>query len=71
VRDYRRIAKSLIYLTKLGVFFNFNGIYLKAFEKFKTRLISFELLKYYDPEFSYRVETNILNNIITGILSQL
>jgi hypothetical protein len=71
VRDYRRIIKSLIYLTKLGVLFNFNRIYLEAFEELKTRLILFKLLKYYDSEFSYRVETDILDSIITGILSQL
>jgi hypothetical protein len=69
VRDYRRIVKLLIYLTKLEVPFNFNGVCLEAFEEFKTRLILFELLKYYDPEFSYRVETDISDNVITGIFS--
>jgi hypothetical protein len=71
VRNYRRIAKSLIYLTKLGVPFNFNEACLEAFEELKTRLISSELLRYYNPEFSYRVETDISDSVITGILSQL
>jgi hypothetical protein len=71
VRDYGRIAKPLIHLTKLGVPFNFNEACLEAFEELKTRLISSELLRYYDPEFSCRVETDISDGVIAGILSQL
>jgi hypothetical protein len=71
VRDYGRIAKPLIYLTKTGVLFYFNRACLEAFEELKTRLISSELLKHYDSELPYRIETNILDSIIAGILSQL
>jgi hypothetical protein len=69
VRNYRRIAKSLIYLTKTGVSFYFNRAYLEAFEELKIRLTSSELLKHYDPEFPYRIKTNVLDGVITGILS--
>jgi hypothetical protein len=68
VRNYGRIAKPLIYLTKTGVPFYFNRACLEAFEELKTRLISFELLRYYDPEFPCRVETDILDGVIAGIL---
>ena len=71
VRDYRRIAKPLIYLTKTGVPFHFNKAYLEAFEELKTRLTSSELLRHYDPELPCRVETDASDGVIAGILSQL
>jgi hypothetical protein len=68
VRNYGRIAKPLIYLIKTGIPFHFNRACLEAFEELKTRLISSELLRYYDPELPYRVETDTLDSVIAGIL---
>jgi hypothetical protein len=71
VRDYNRIARPLINLTKTRIFFNFNKTCLKAFKKLKHRLILFKILRYFDPSFSSRLETDIFDEIIAGVLSQL
>jgi transposase InsO family protein len=71
VREYGRIAKPLIHLTKTGIPFHFNGACLEAFEELKTCLISSELLRHYDPELPCRVETDASDGVIAGILSQL
>jgi hypothetical protein len=71
VRDYGRIARSFVNLIKAGVVFDFNGACLETFKELKTRLTFLELLRYYDPKLSCRIETDALDGVIAGILSQL
>jgi hypothetical protein len=71
VRDYNRIARPLTNLIKTGIFFNFNKACLKAFKKLKHRLISSEILRYFDSSLPSRLETDISNEVIAGVLSQL
>jgi hypothetical protein len=71
VRDYRRIVRPFVNLIKTEVIFDFNGACLEAFKELKTRLIFLKLLRYYDPKLFYRIETDVLDGIIAGILFQL
>jgi hypothetical protein len=41
---------------------------MEAFDELKIRLISSELLRYYDPQLPCRVETNASDGVIVGIL---
>ena len=71
MRDYSRIARPLINLTKIRVSFNFNKACLKAFKELKHRLILSKILRYFDPSLPSRLETDASDEVIAGVLSQL
>ena len=67
IKNYDKIAKAIINLTKINVRFDFNKYYIKIFEKFKARMISSEVLKYYNFSLFYKIETDASDEIIVGI----
>ena len=70
IRDYGKIAKPLVRLTRADVAFNFDQDCLTVFTQLKDLLTSVPVLRYYDPELSIMIETDVSDRIIGGILSQ-
>jgi hypothetical protein len=71
IRDYGRIAKPLVNLTKNTVPFDFNESCWNAFEQLKHKLCSADVLRHYDPDLKSRIETDASDGVIAGVLSQL
>ena len=70
IKEYRRIATSLIYFTKASISFHFDTNYKTTFEKLKLQLIIVFILQYYNPVFEYIIKINISNSIVIEILNQ-
>ena len=71
IREYRRIARPLIRLTKKDTPFLFDENCRKAFQELKTRLISASILGHYDPTRQTMLELDALDGVVAGIYSQL
>ena len=71
IRDYGRIAKPLVQLTKTGTPFVFSKACWDAFEELKLRLTSAPLLRHYQPEYECTIETDASDGVIAGVFSQL
>ena len=71
IRDYGKIAKPLVRLTKTGIPFMFDKACWEAFEDLKSRLIGSDILRHYDPTLQSMIETDASNGVIAGVLSQL
>ena len=52
---------------KTDVRFDFDKYYTKIFEKLKARIISSEILKYYNFYLFCKIETNVFDKIIISI----
>ena len=70
IRNFGRIARPLNRLTKKAVQFNFNNSCIEAFKWLKGALISAPVLILYDSFTETRMETDSLDGVITGVLSQ-
>src|SRR5450432_416806 len=71
IRDYGKIAKPLVRLTKTGIPFMFDKACWEAFEELKARLTGSEILRHYDPTLQSMIETDASDGVIAGVLSQL
>lgn len=71
IKDYSRIAKPLIQLTKTDVPFEFGKACWDAFEELKARLTAAPLLRHYRPEYECMIETDASDGVIAGVFSQL
>ena len=70
IRDYGKIAKPLVNLTKTGIPFQFDKSCWDAFEELKLRLTSALILQHYYPEYECMVETDASDGVIAGVFSQ-
>ena len=70
IRDYGKIAKPLVNLTKTNVPFSFNQACTEAFQELKDKLTSASLLRHYNMDLPTMVETDASNGVVAGILSQ-
>jgi hypothetical protein len=70
VREYSRITRPLYNLTKKDVLFVWLSAYQAAFEKLKERLMNAPILRYYSPDYKTQIETDILDSVIAGVISQ-
>lgn len=71
IRDYGRVAKPLVHLTKTDVPFAFGKDCWDAFEELKSKLTSAPVLRHYNPDYDCMIETDASDGVIAGILSQL
>ena len=70
IRDYGKIAKPLVNLTKTNVPFSFNQACTEAFQELKDKLTSASLLRHYNMDLPTMVETDASDGVVAGILSQ-
>src|SRR5436190_8221689 len=71
IRDYGRIARPLVRLTRNNVPFVFDQACQEAFGEIKNRLVSAPILRHYDPNLESMLETDASDGIVAGVLSQL
>ena len=71
IKDYSRIARPLFNLTRKDMPFNFNSQCLQAFKLLKEQLMSALVLIHYDPCQPTKLETDALDGVVAGVLSQL
>jgi transposase InsO family protein len=71
IRDYGKVAKPLVQLTKANIPFNFDKECWDAFEELKARLTSSPVLRHYDQELESMIETDASDGVVAGVLSQL
>jgi transposase InsO family protein len=71
IRDYGRIARPLVRLTRNNIPFIFDQACQEAFEELKNRLASAPILRHYDPNLESMLETDASDGVVAGVLSQL
>ena len=71
IRDYRVVAKPLVYLTRSNTPFVFDQSYQDAFEELKWQLINSPILQHYNPNLESRIEIDALDSVVASVLSQL
>jgi transposase InsO family protein len=71
IKDYGKVAKPLVHLTKTDVPFVFGKDCWDAFEELKSKLTSAPVLRHYSPDYDSMIETDASDGVIAGILSQL
>src|SRR6266536_5754178 len=69
IRDFRSIARPLVYLTRANVDFKFDYACQEAFEELKQPMIEALILCYYDATLQSMIETDTSDRVIVGILS--
>jgi hypothetical protein len=69
IREYGRIAKPLLRLTRTNVPWSFDQECREAFDKIKELVMSDTVLRYYNPALKSIIKTDTLDRIITGIFS--
>jgi hypothetical protein len=67
IRDYGKIAKPLVRLTKTGIPFKFDQICWEAFEELKARLTSSAILRHYNPNYESMIETDASDGVVAGV----
>lgn len=70
IRDYSRIARPLVRLTKKEKQFRWDDSCQKAFDRLKALLSSTPVLVHYNPECLTRVETDASDGVVAGALLQ-
>lgn len=71
IKDYGRIAKPLINLTRKDVNFKFTADCEDAFASLQKCLISAPLLHHFQNDLETQVETDASDGVIAGVMSQL
>jgi hypothetical protein len=70
IKNFFRIAKSLVSLIKKKRFFVWNNACQKIFDELKKRVIEISILSYFSFELKTFVESDSLNYVSTKVLSQ-
>lgn len=70
IRDYGKIARPLIELTKKDFPFRFSSTCMTAFTHLKHLLISAPVLQHYDPKLQCMLETDASDGVVGAVLSQ-
>jgi len=71
IKNYSCIVRLLFNLTKKNMPFNFNSQCFQAFKLLKEQLIFTLVLIYYNLYQLTKLETDALNEVVAGVLSQL
>jgi transposase InsO family protein len=71
IRNYGRIARPLVKLTRKNVPFKFDEACQKAFRELKNRLLSAPILIHYRPNRATKLETDSSDGVVGAVLSQL
>ena len=71
IRNYGRIARPLVKLTRKNVPFKFDEACQKAFRELKNRLLSAPVLIHYRPNRATKLETDSSDGVVGAVLSQL
>ncbi len=70
IKNFSRIVKSLVNLTKKKRLFVWNNACQKIFDELKKRVIEVSILSYFSLELKIFVESNSSNYVSTEVLSQ-
>ena len=68
IKNFLKVAKLIIRLTKKQIIFNFGKEYKEAFKELKKRITTALILRIYDSKKELVIETNVLNKVIGGYL---
>ena len=68
IKNFLKVAKLIIRLTKKKIIFNFRREYKEVFKELKRRITTALILRIYDPKKELIVKTNALNKVIGGYL---
>jgi hypothetical protein len=71
IRNYSRIARPLVKLTRKNHDFQWTRQCHEAFEELKSVLSSSAVMKHFQPHLPTRVETDASDGVIGGVMSQL
>lgn len=70
IQDYASIAKPLRNLLRKAIDFNFDSSCLEAFNALKNKLISYPVLRVYNPKVETELHTDASAHAVAGILMQ-
>lgn len=71
IKDYGRIARPLVLLTRKDAPFLFDTNCMTSFEKLKNMLINAPVLVHYQTHLPSMIETDASDGVVGGVLSQL
>ena len=70
IKNFSKIVRPLVALTKKDVKFQWSGACEKAFQKLKSAFVTAPILRHYDPTKETVVECDASDYVCSGILSQ-
>jgi len=71
LKDYGRVTRPLSKLIKKGAWYLLGEKELKAFKQVKALILSGGVIKHYLPFQDTRVETDVSDGVVAGVLNQL